>query len=138
MFAAGQEVHIRPEHGSRARGFGFQTLIVERKLDKNYLVHKKEGGDGRGLRVPPLMLAEGPWEGGTVIVEPIPTLVNPGTVVRFKGDLYVVCAAESNGHRLFKLGGAKTWWRSVQASQFEVVSLVELAAILNTVEVAGA
>jgi hypothetical protein len=118
QFSIGDRVTVNPAMASGYPGVWTVRKVPTGSRGINYVIDPEHGG--KGLRIPAEYLL--PANGATVTAVPIPTVHDPGTVVKFRGKAYVVTASDRNGgHRLFPLGGSDRYYRGIMSGQFAVV-----------------
>lgn len=124
MFNLHDRVILRPEYAGKYGAKVWTVVHVPTRANEvNYKLAPEGDPSGRGLRAPGDALTAAP-EGDAsphVTVVPIPASHHPGTVVRYRGDVYVVTAESHGKHRLFPLGGSDRYYRSVPAASFTVI-----------------
>jgi hypothetical protein len=119
QFSIGDKVVINPAMASGYPGVWTVRKVPAGSRGVNYVLDPESGG--RGLRIPAEYLSPAPT-GATVTTVSIPTVHDPGTVVRFRDKAYVVTASDrKGGHRLFPLGGSDRYYRGIMSGQFAVV-----------------
>lgn len=127
--AAGTFVHVDPSEARAARWIGTNWRVEKVNPTTVSLV---EDGTSRRLKAHHELLIDGPVTEGAIpgVVEvPIEPIIDFGSVVRFRGDLYVVTGQSANGFRLFALGGSSRYYRGIGSRMFEVLSAEQIAAM---------